>query len=93
MQRPTQVRVEEALRHALDEVSAQVLASPAWELLGTEDLEWSFEGPDRWWVFVEAKRLGVAQGRLALTLTATARSRYSSRVRAAQTRDITAQVG
>ena len=81
-----------ALRQALDEFSAQVSASPASELLGTEDLEWSFEGPDRWWVFVDAKRQGVAQGRLALTLTATARSRHSSRVRSAQTREITARI-
>ena len=92
MQGPTPEQVEDALTRALDEVSAQVLASPAAELLGSLDLEWSFDGPDRWWVLVAATRQGVAQGRLALTVTATARSRYSPRVRSAQTRDLTVQV-
>ena len=45
-----------AMDHALDEVAAQLFTMEAGELLGAEDLEWSFDGPDGWGLFVEGAR-------------------------------------
>jgi hypothetical protein len=49
------------------------------ELLGDEELAWSSDGPDTWWVLVEPKRGDVTLGRLTVAMTATARSHFSPR--------------
>jgi hypothetical protein len=89
MAEPTPDEVVQALHRSLDDVSDQIAAMPMTELPGDEDLEWSFDGPDSWWVLVEAKRGNVTAIRLTFAMTATARSRFSPRVRARQSRDLT----
>jgi hypothetical protein len=62
MAEPTPDEVVQALHRALDDVSDQIGAMPMTELLGDEDLEWSFDSPDTWWVLVRAKRRNVRLG-------------------------------
>jgi hypothetical protein len=89
MSRPTPEQVQAALHGALDNVTAQILAMPVPELLGAEDLEWSFDGPHAWWVHVEVEHQESTDHGLTVNLTAAARSRFSPRRRAVETRQVT----
>src|SRR3954453_5890397 len=89
MAEPTPDEVVQALHRALNDVSDQIPAMPMTELLGDEDLDWSFDGPDTWWVLGDAKRRDVTLGRLTVAVIATARSRCTLPVRARQSRDLT----
>ena len=62
-----------AMEAALDEVATQIVTMPIHELVEDEELEWSFDAPGGWSLFVEGERGEPTKGVLPVLLTVHAR--------------------
>lgn len=69
----TPAEVATAMEAALDEVATQIVSMPIRELVEEEELEWSFDAPGGWSLFVEGERGEPTKGGLPVLLTVHAR--------------------
>ena len=73
MKTGTPAEVATAMEAALDEVASHIVSMPIRELVEEEELEWSFDAPGGWSLFVQGERSEPTEGVLPVMLTVYAR--------------------